>query len=239
MGPRAFAHTDYVKARAASPRNGALPASPESVDQVKPDTYRILSAPAMAEIRVRGSRFQAEAFPTSTREEAERRLDEVRRREYSATHHCWAYRIGFADPVCRFNDDGEPAGTAGPPILRQIEGHSLTNTLVVVTRYFGGTKLGTGGLIRAYGEASSSVLRLATVVEEVDRCVVHVDFAYEDTSAAMHTLARYEAAVLEATYSQCTALRVAVARSRAPEFIDAFRDALAGRGCARIGERLD
>ena len=122
------------------------------------DTYLTLREGAEAQIKVKGSRFLAEAVPVADEAVAEAALATIRKREYNATHHCTAYRIGPAADLFRFNDDGEPSGTAGQPILRQIEGRELTNTLVVVTRYYGGTKLGTGGLIRAYGEAASLAL---------------------------------------------------------------------------------
>src|SRR5690606_11612852 len=125
------------------------------------DTYRVVAGTARAELREKGSRFIAEVFPVETEEEAAAAIEAVRRREHAATHHCTAYRLGPEGELFRASDDGEPSGTAGLPILRQIEARGLTNTLVVVTRYFGGTKLGRGGLIRAYGEAAARALDLA------------------------------------------------------------------------------
>ena len=105
----------------------------------------------MCETKVKGSRFIAEATDVRDEEMTMAFVADVRGREPGATHHCWAYRLGTGGDAFRYNDDGEPSGTAGPPILRQIDALGLTNTLVVVTRYYGGTKLGTGGLLRAYG----------------------------------------------------------------------------------------
>lgn len=190
------------------------------------DVYRSIARPTSAETKVEGSRFIAEAFPVHSEEDAARRIESVRKREHGATHHCTAYRVG---DVFRFDDDGEPSGTAGRPILRQIDAFELTNTLVVVTRYFGGTKLGTGGLARAYGEAARAVLDQSKFVDEVISDRVRVSFGYDDTSPAMHTINRFGAEVLGATYSERTELVIAVRRSRADAFIEAFVDALGGR----------
>lgn len=118
------------------------------------DTFHTIARAAEAEIKVDGSRFLAEAIPVDSRATVASEIEAIREREHKATHHCTAYRLGRDGADARSNDDGEPTGTAGPPILRQIEARDLTNTLVVVTRYYGGTKLGTGGLVRAYGDAA-------------------------------------------------------------------------------------
>ncbi|GIV61879.1 MAG: hypothetical protein KatS3mg044_0745 [Rhodothermaceae bacterium] len=197
------------------------------------DVYRVLRRPARAEIKVKGSRFIAEAFPVETEAEATEALASVRRREHAATHHCSAYRVGRDGALFRFDDDGEPSGTAGQPILRQIDARGLTNTLVVVTRYFGGTKLGTGGLIRAYGDAASEVLDAAGVEERVRRSTVYLRFAYPDTSPAMHVIGRYDAQVVRHHYGEATELWVAVRCSEVEAFRAAFVEALAGRGEVR------
>ncbi len=196
------------------------------------DTYLALRAPAQAELKVKGSRFLAEALPVETVEAAEAEIEAVRRREHSATHHCTAYRIGPAAAIFRSHDDGEPSGTAGAPILRQIEARRLTDTLVVVTRYFGGTKLGTGGLLRAYGEAASLALNAAPVEARTIRERLRLRFAYPDTSPALHTLNRFDAEIQATHYSEQTELFVGVRRSQVTPFLGAFADALAGRGTA-------
>jgi uncharacterized YigZ family protein len=161
-------------------------------------------------------------------EAADALLAEVRRRDPDATHHCWARRIGDEGP--RYSDDGEPAGTAGIPILRAIDGRALTGVLVVVTRYYGGTKLGTGGLVRAYGEAAAAALDAAEVVEHVHRTELRLRFAYEETAAARQTVHRFAAEVAAEAYGAETEWVVRVPRSMADAFAQAFTDALAGRG---------
>ncbi len=200
------------------------------------DTYRTIAARAQAEIKVKGSRFIAEAFPVASAEAAEARIAEVRKREYNATHHCTAYRVGADGHVFRFNDDGEPSGTAGAPILRQIDSRALTNTLVVVTRYYGGTKLGTGGLVRAYGEAASEVLDRCAVVTRILRTDVRLRFGYDDTSPAMHTIQQFDAEIRATHYTEETEIVVGVRKSETAAFVAAFVDALSGRGAAEVDE---
>lgn len=199
------------------------------------DTVLMIAGHRQVELRVKGSRFLAEAFAAADEAEAEAHIAAVRRREYAATHHCTAYRVGIEETLARYDDDGEPAGTAGPPILRQIDGRGLTGTLVVVTRYFGGTKLGTGGLIRAYGDAAAEVLDACEVVEHVIRTPLRIRFSYDDTSPAMRTISQFDAEITESRYGAGTELAVAVRRSQVDTFLAAFIDNLGGRGEAEIG----
>lgn len=194
------------------------------------DTYRTIDEPARAEQTVEGSRFLAEAMPVSDRRAATERIETIREREHKATHHCTAYRLGQEGEDFRYDDDGEPSGTAGPPLLRQIDARDLTNTLVVVTRYFGGTELGTGGLARAYGDAASAALDRASVVEHVVRTPVRVRFDYDDTAPAEQVLRQFDTEVQESTYTDVTTLTVGVRRSEVDAFVDAFTNALSDRG---------
>ena len=114
------------------------------------DQYFIIARDSTVEIKIKNSRFIGESRHANSVAEALTRLEGIRKREYSATHHCFAYRVGLGhDPVFKYSDDGEPSGTAGKPIYDYIQGSEVTNLLLVVTRYFGGTKLGTGGLTHA------------------------------------------------------------------------------------------
>ena len=194
------------------------------------DSFRTIRGPASAEIKVKGSRFIAEAFPASSEAEAERRIEQVRAREHGATHHCTAYQIGVDAQLFRYNDDGEPSGTAGQPMLRQIQSRDLTDVLVVVTRYYGGTKLGTGGLARAYGDAAAAALDAANLVVQVISERVNVSFNYTDTSSAEFVIEKFAAEIVEATYTERTEMELAVPRSKVDAFVQAFTDALGGRG---------
>jgi uncharacterized YigZ family protein len=194
------------------------------------DIYRIPARSAQTELREKGSRFIAEVFVVDAPAEAEERTAAVRRREYAATHHCTAYRVGVDGSTFRYNDDGEPSGTAGLPILRQIDARGLTQTLVVVTRYFGGTKLGTGGLARAYGAAAAEALDAAGILEREIRTTLRIAFAYDDTAAAMHVINRFDARIEASDYSDRTVLAASVRRSTAEAFQAALLEALGGRG---------
>lgn len=204
------------------------------------DTYRTIDAPAQAEHTVDGSRFLADAVPVSSRTDVQTEIEAIREREHKATHHCSAYRLGRDGDDFRYDDDGEPSGTAGQPLLRQIDARDLTNTLVVVTRYFGGTELGTGGLVRAYGDAASAALDRVPIVERIVRTPVRVRFDYDDTSPAQQVLQQFDTEVQESNYTDVTTLTVGVRQSEVDAFVEAFTNALSDRGdVLRVGNEAD
>lgn len=194
------------------------------------DEYREPAREVSAEIKVKGSRFIARIVPVLSQEAAKEIIRAVSKEHYNATHNCTAWRIGAGEPESRFNDDGEPNGTAGMPILRQLEGAGLTNVVAVVTRYYGGTKLGTGGLARAYGDAAAEALASVQVRTRIIRRPVAVRFDYADTSPAMHTIGQFDIKVGESEYGDRTELQLAVRQSEAEAFAAAFVEALSGRG---------
>jgi uncharacterized YigZ family protein len=132
----------------------------------QPESYLTIREGSEGLFRDRGSRFIARAVPVTDKEEALRIVDDIRREYHDARHHCWAYRIGTGEGEWRVNDDGEPAGSAGNPILGQIRSFELTDVIIVVVRYFGGTLLGVGGLINAYRTASREALESAVIVRK-------------------------------------------------------------------------
>lgn len=194
------------------------------------DEYTEPEYPVSAELKVKGSRFIARIVPVLSQTDASDQITGLRRAEYDATHHCSAWRIGPEAEEFRFNDDGEPNGTAGMPILRQLEGSGLTNVLCVVTRYYGGTKLGTGGLVRAYGDAAALALAEVRPATRVRRETVTVTFDYADTSPAMHTINNHDTEIAQSIYGERTTLVVDVRLSQVEEFRAAFVEALGGRG---------
>ena len=200
------------------------------------DTYRTLRSATEAEPpKSKGSRFIGYAAPAASEEEALAAVEAMRKREHAARHWCWAYRLGEAGETWRANDDGEPNGTGGRPILQEIEGRDLTNTVVVVTRYYGGTKLGAGGLARAYGEAAALALETAAAERLIRRVTIRVPvtlhFAFDDTSAAMRTAQAFDAEIADQVYSASGgALVLAVRRSEAGPLAAQFIEATAGRG---------
>jgi uncharacterized YigZ family protein len=149
-----------------------------------------------------------------------------------ANHHAYAWRLGRGDNDFRYSDDGEPSGSAGRPILKHIDGQDLTDTLVVVSRYFGGTKLGTGGLVRAYGGAAQEVLHLANIVEVIPHATFHIQHAYEDSGALAAVLNTFDLQPTKSNYGTQVDVEISVPQSQAKEFERAVRDATAAR--ARI-----
>lgn len=152
------------------------------------DTYRTISKPSEGIYKDKGSKFIALAFPVSKEEEVKEKLAEVQKRYHDARHHCYAYRLGFDKLVYRINDDGEPAGTAGKPIFGQFLSNDLTNILVVVVRYFGGTKLGISGLIRAYKSATIEALNEEFFITKKVWDVYEVHFNYDQMNDVMKIL---------------------------------------------------
>ncbi len=165
-------------------------------------SHRSIAATCRAETRVQGSRFIATALPIGDEAGARAGVEAARREFPDATHHCWAFRLATgAEPVERAHDAGEPAGTAGPPILQAIRGADLSGVLVVVTRHFGGTKLGKGGLARAYREAARAVLDGAPRVESVTEAAVRIVGPIERDGEMRHLLARHGGRVTGASYA--------------------------------------
>ena len=194
------------------------------------DEYYTLAKIATDVIKIKGSRFIGYASPVREREDAEAYIDRIRKKHHDATHNCSAYRIGLADgAVLRFNDDGEPSGTAGMPILEAIDGRELTDTVCVVTRYFGGIKLGTGGLARAYGECAGRVLDKARSVRRFMTDTIRVALDYDLTGIVMHAISTFEARVLDTQYGERTEMCVSVRRSRKDAFLKAILDRTSGK----------
>jgi uncharacterized YigZ family protein len=139
----------------------------------------------------------------------------VRREYFDATHHCFAYTLGSEGKEFRYSDDGEPSGTAGIKILAAIQSKSLSDVLVVVTRYFGGTKLGTGGLGRAYFESANRVLSDAAVVPKVVTEEMQITFPYDETSRILNTLSHRKAKIVDTIYDDDVTLRLSIRKNSA------------------------
>jgi uncharacterized YigZ family protein len=157
------------------------------------DTYRTIAAPAEGLFKDRGSRFLAFAFPVTTEDEIKIHLERLRKEHFGANHHCYAWRLGDDKQSFRANDDGEPSGTAGRPILGQLQSFDLTNVAVIVVRYFGGTLLGAGGLVQAYKQSAAEALKAATIIEKHITEVYALHFSYDAMNAVMKLLKEFEA----------------------------------------------
>jgi uncharacterized YigZ family protein len=190
-------------------------------------------APAAAELREKGSRFLARLVPAADEAQAKARLAALAAEHPDATHHCWAWRAWRAGRLeSAGHDAGEPAGSAGRPILGALERADLVGAGCVVTRWFGGTKLGTGGLARAYAEAAALAIEAAAAagaLEAVEPAARRrLVFPYERSGPVRGALARFAAVELAGRYGAEVDLTVAVARARAKEFEAAVGDAGAG-----------
>jgi len=142
------------------------------------DTYLTISKPCEGLFKDKGSKFIAYAFPVSSEDEIKKHLADLRKEHHSARHHCYAYRLGSDKLIYRANDDGEPSSTGGKPILGQILSKDLTDILIVVVRYFGGTLLGVSGLINAYKQAAADVLINSTIIEKIVKEFFEIKFDY-------------------------------------------------------------
>lgn len=159
--------------------------------------YNTISQPAIAEFKDRGSKFLAYAYPFSSADDLKNLLSELKKEHPKANHYCFAYRIGVDGNNFRSSDAGEPSGTAGKPILGQIDSKGLTNVLVVVVRYFGGTLLGVPGLINAYKTAASLVLQLTPTVRKPLTVKVQLDFDYTKMNEVMQWTKKINGNILQ------------------------------------------
>jgi uncharacterized YigZ family protein len=151
-------------------------------------SYKTIKNSSQGLLRDRGSKFLAFAFHVTTEAQIQEILDNLRNEYHNASHHCYAWTIGTNKDHFRANDDGEPSGTAGRPVLGQIRKHDLTNILIVVIRYFGGTLLGTGGLINAYRSAAADALANSEIITKVIDELIEVRFPYAAMNSVMKIL---------------------------------------------------
>jgi uncharacterized YigZ family protein len=152
------------------------------------DTYKTITLSSQGLYKEKGSRFISFAIPVSDHDEIKTIIDKIRKEHHEARHHCYAYMIGHERTLWRVNDDGEPSGTAGRPILGQINSYCLTNILIVVSRYFGGTLLGVSGLINAYRSAAASAIQNAELVEKTLQEYYEITYPYISMNDVMRIL---------------------------------------------------
>ena len=177
------------------------------------DTYQTISAPTTGDFRDRGSKFFAYAFPIRSEADWQTALDGVKSEHPKARHWCFAYRLGTDGNNFRANDDGEPSGTAGKPILGQIDSFGLTDVFIVVVRYFGGTLLGASGLINAYRAAARLALEAATIETKVITRQVRLEFDYSIMPEVMNAVKGQQLEILEQEFTDYGMLRIGVPRS--------------------------
>lgn len=166
-------------------------------DQLASDTFLTLAGESNGLFKDRNSKFLYYAFPVRSEEEVKEKQAELKKKYYDARHHCYAFVIGRDGDFFRASDDGEPNHSAGDPILGQIRSHNLTNTLIVVVRYFGGTKLGVSGLINAYKTSASMAIEENEIIEEQVKERVSIHFPYPVMNDVMKLVKQYELEIID------------------------------------------
>ena len=180
------------------------------------DTYKTISSPSEGSYTEKRSKFLAFAFPVSSVDEVKTKVLEYQKKYYDARHVCYAYMLGHERLEFRANDNGEPSGTAGKPILGQINSNELTNILIIVVRYFGGIKLGTSGLIVAYRAAAAEAIAAAEIVERTVDEEVHFMFEYPFMNDVMRIVKEEEPAVLEQGYDMNCKMTLRIRKDSMP-----------------------
>lgn len=181
--------------------------------------YYTIETPAVAEFKERGSKFIAFAYPIETVDDFKKLLQNLKKEHPKAVHHCFAYRIGTDGNTFRVSDDGEPAGTAGRPILGQIDSKEITNTAVIVVRYFGGTLLGVPGLINAYKTATTLALQVVPVVQKPIEIKYSIQFDYTKMNEVMMVMKQYNCTIISQEMQLFCQAIVGISKSRLTEVL--------------------
>jgi uncharacterized YigZ family protein len=189
-----------------------------------PHFFSTIEIPAIAEFKDRGSKFLAYSYPVDSVDTCKKIIAGLKKEHPKAVHFCVAYRIGVEGNIFRASDDGEPAGSAGRPILGQIDSKELTNIMVVVVRYFGGTLLGVPGLINAYKTATTLALQLAPIVQKPIELKYELNFDYHQMNEVMMIVKQYNCSVTEQEAQLFVQLKIGIPKSRIDEVLNKFND---------------
>jgi uncharacterized YigZ family protein len=184
------------------------------------DTYQTIKGASQGLYKEKGSKFIALAFPVLSEDDIKQILLDQRKEYHDARHHCYAYILGFKGEVWRANDDGEPSSTAGKPIYGQLLSRNLTNTLVVVIRYFGGTKLGVSGLINAYKLSAADALDSAEIITKTVNDIYRISFAYQAMNDVMKTVKDEDLRIINQQFDTACFLEVGVRQTKSSVLID-------------------
>ena len=184
------------------------------------DSYRTIQSKSEGTYSELRSKFLAFAHPVTTVDEAMALVEQYQKKYYDARHVCYAYMLGHERLVFRANDNGEPSGTAGKPILGQINSNELTDILIVVVRYFGGVKLGTSGLIQAYRAAAAEAIAAATIIEKTVDEEITIAFEYPLMNQVMRVVKEEEPAILSQTFDNDCQMTLAIRASQMPRLRD-------------------
>jgi uncharacterized YigZ family protein len=186
--------------------------------------YYTVEKAAIAEFKDRGSKFIAYSFPIRNTTDFKKNLQEIKKEHPKASHHCFAYRLGTDGNNFRVSDDGEPSGTAGKPILGQIDSKKLTDILIVVVRYFGGTLLGVPGLINAYKTSAALVLQCTHVVQKAVQINYGLQFNYTEMNEVMRILKQFNCTILKNEMQLFCSIETGIPRNKINEVISALKE---------------
>ncbi len=186
------------------------------------DTYKTLSSGSEGFFKDKGSKFIAYAFPVTSEEEIKKILNRIKKEHHSARHHCYAWRLGTEEPLTRTYDDGEPSSTAGKPILGQLLNFDVTNVFLIVVRYFGGTLLGTGGLINAYRTAAANALQNANVETKIIEENFLLKYTYTEMNNVMLIVKQENLNLISTRFEQDCELEFSIRRSEEERIIRLF-----------------
>ncbi|WP_179345310.1 IMPACT family protein [Winogradskyella ursingii] len=187
------------------------------------DTYKTILKPAEGEIfKDKNSKFYGFAFPVIDEDEIKLHIENLKKEHYSARHWCYAYQLGLDDATYRANDDGEPSNSAGMPIYGQIQSFDLTNILIIVVRYYGGVKLGVGGLINAYRTAAQWAIESAKIVEKTIDDKFQLKFEYKHMSKVMRLLKEHDAEITKQKMELDCLLEISVRKSTSLKILEIF-----------------
>lgn len=188
------------------------------------DFYTTIEKPSTAEFKDRGSKFFAFAFPIKTPDDFKKELQELKKEHPKAVHHCFAYRIGTDGNNFRSSDDGEPSGTAGKPMLGQIDSKGLTNVAVIVVRYWGGTMLGVPGLINAYKTATALALQITPIVEKQIEVNYSIEFDYTIMNEVMMIIKQFNCTVHSNEMLLFCNIKAGVPKNRQDDVLNRLND---------------
>lgn len=191
---------------------------------INEDFYLTIGKPSNAEFKDRGSKFIAYTFPVETTDDFKQQLQLLKKEHPKAVHHCFAYRIGTDGNNFRSSDDGEPSGTAGKPILGQIDSKGLTNAAVIVVRYWGGTLLGVPGLINAYKSATALALQVTPVIQKQVEVLYSIEFDYTRMNEVMMIIKQYNCTVLSNETQLFCVIKAGIPRNRLNDVLYKLND---------------
>lgn len=187
------------------------------------NTYRELNSSSSGVYKEKGSKFISYAFPVYSEKEVKKKIDEIKKLDHSARHHCYAFVLHPDKSSMRNNDDGEPSSTAGKPILGQIESNDLTNILIIVSRYFGGVKLGITGLIRSYKTAAANAISNSTIVTKTIKEIYEIFFVYDQINDVMKIIKNQNIEILKKNLELDCKIIISIPKENSEKIVNLFK----------------